>query len=103
MEIYHDYASNYLRKRWFACYMLYDYNISHATNSFYANENFRHQSVSELLEAAPTVSDAVVTETYNRVLAEDVERFIQFLTEIGSIDRLRVEIDIAEMLAEIMS
>lgn len=101
MTIHLDYASEYLRKRWIVCYMLYDWNIKHANNSFFSNEVVRYQRVCELMKTEPTVSDAIVTKTYNQVLAEDIEEFIQHLMQTGTSDRLRVEIDIAATLSEL--
>lgn len=101
MTIHLDYASEYLRKRWIACYMLYDWNINHAHNSFFSNEVDRYQRVCKLMKTEPTISDALVTKTYNQVLAEDIEEFIQYHMRTGTSDRLRVEIDIATTLTEL--
>lgn len=91
-----------LQQRWVACYMLYDWNPSHADNAFYNNEFERYKKVHEYMAnepVAPSTAD-LMTDAYNRVLAEDVESFIQRHMEVLSCSRAEVEIQIIRALIE---
>ena len=83
--------------------MIYDWNYRHADNAFYNNQIARRKKVIERLKAVDEINDKVVTEIYNRVLAEDVEDFIQNHMRVQNCDRVQVEIEIAEAMAEIMN
>lgn len=91
-----------LQQRWIACYMLYDWNPSHADNAFYNNEFERYKEVFKRLtnESALPSSAALMTDAYNKVLAEDVESFIQTHMEVSSCSRAEVEIQIVRALIE---
>ena len=84
-------------------YMIYDWNYRHADNAFYNNQIARRKKVIERLKAVDEINDKFVTEIYNRVLAEDVEDFIQNHMRVQNCDRVQVEIEIAEAMAEIMN
>jgi|P1105metagenome_2_1110788.scaffolds.fasta_scaffold00576_60 hypothetical protein len=98
-----DEVSGCLQMRWIACYMIYDWNYRHADNAFYNNQIARRKKVIERLKAVDEINDKFVTEIYNRVLAEDVEDFIQNHMRVQNCDRVQVEIEIAEAMAEIMN
>lgn len=96
-------VSKVLWKRWIACYMLYDWNPRHANQSFSLNERERYQLVCEKLGDDVVISpelDGLLTKTYNRTLAEDVEGFIKTHTEVWKSDRLAVELAMAKAMAE---
>ena len=96
-----DEVSEYLQSRWIACYMNYDWCYRHAVNAFDVSEFDRRQKLIERLQAVEKITDKIVTETYNRVLSEDIEEFIQTHMRVQNCDRAQVEIGIAEALAEI--
>lgn len=96
--------STVLWKRWIACYMLYDWNPHHADQTFVLNEIDRYQQVCEKLGDDVVISpelDDLLTKTYNRTLAEDVESFIKTHMEVWKSDRLAVELEMAKAMAEI--
>ena len=93
-----DEVSGCLQMRWIACYMIYDWNYRHADNAFYNNQIARRKKVIERLKAVDEINDKFVTEIYNRVLAEDVEDFIQNHMRVQNCDRVQVEIEIAEAM-----
>lgn len=93
-----------LWKRWIACYMLYDWNLRHAGQSFSLNEIDRYQKVCEKLGDNVTISpelNDLLTSTYNETLAEDVEGFIKTHIEVWNADRLTIELQVTKTMAEI--
>lgn len=103
MVISKDEIASILRQRWIACYMLYDWNLSHADNAFYNNESERYEEVHKRLSNEPVTpsSTDLVADTYNKVLAEDIEEFIQKHMEVLPCSRADVEIEIARTLIEL--
>lgn len=104
IRIEKDSVSGVLQKRWIACYLLYDLNYRHASNAFYNNEYGRHQRVVEMIGDDFVLNDELlqsITQLYNKVLAEDIESFIQEHLSVWAKDRLEVELGIAEAYAEL--
>ena len=104
MKIKKDVVSTVLRRRWMACYMLYDWNFYHADCAFQSNESERYQKVCERLEGASErlpETGKKQTEAYNRVLLEDVEEFIRLHIEMGYPNRLEVEYQMARAAAAV--
>lgn len=106
ISIDEDDVSAILWQRWIACYMLYDWNMHHADNAYFNNMYIRVQKVCKRLEG--TTIDAAslkntLTDTFNHILLEDVEDFIQTHMEVWKCDRLTVEFEVARVMAEIFS
>lgn len=99
-----DGISHILKMRWIACYMLYDWNKWHADFAFGSNELDRYTQICQrlkdkVLDAASI--DSILTDTYNQVLLEDVEDFIQTHMQVWKCDRPMVEMHVAKALAEL--
>lgn len=106
ISIHEDDVSVVLWQRWIACYMLYDWNFRHADSAYLGNKYTWVQKVCKRLEG--TVTDAaslknILTDTFNHVLLEDVEDFIQTHMKVWKCDRLTVEFQVAKVTAEIFS
>lgn len=102
--VYEDNVTNVLWQRWIACYLLYDWTPRHADHAFCNNKCMWVEQVYKKLEG--TVIDAaslraVMTDTYNQILHEDVEDFIQTHMRVWKCDRSTVEFQVAKTIAEI--
>lgn len=100
-----DKISAVLKRRWLACYMLYDWNYRHAEHTFATNEMERFQKAIETLSRHPCAApelDQKLTKAYNRVLVEDVESFIRQHMKVWSADRTVVELELARAEAEML-
>lgn len=100
-----DKISAVLKRRWLACYMLYDWNYRHAEHTFATNEMERFQKAIETLSRHPCAApelDQKLTKAYNRVLVEDVESFIRQHMKVWSVDRTVVELELARAEAEML-
>ena len=93
-----------LMQRWIACYMLYDWNPHHAGSAYLGNKCDWVQQTYKRLDGtaidAASLND-VLTDTFNRILLEDVEDFIQTHMKVWKCDRLTVEFQVAKAIAEI--
>lgn len=97
-----DRVSEILRERWIACYMLYDSTPLHAAECFSLNQIECCKKVCSELEYDFKIDSDFgthLTETYNRILAEDIEDFILTHTEVMKCSRSDVELCIAKKLA----
>lgn len=93
-----------LMQRWIACYMLYDWTPRHACSAYLDNTCDWVQQAYKRLDStaidAASLND-VLTDTFNRILLEDVEDFIQTHMKVWKCDRLTVEFHVAKAVAEI--
>ncbi|HBA47026.1 MAG TPA: hypothetical protein DCZ91_04360 [Lachnospiraceae bacterium] len=106
VPIHEDDISTVLWQRWIACYMLYDWNLSHADSAYLSNKCTWVQKVCRRLEG--TAIDAaslegVLTDTFNHILLEDVEDFIETHMKVWKCDRMTVEFQAAKVIAEIFT
>lgn len=104
ISIKKDGVSAVLRRRWIACYMLYDWNFYHADCVFQSNEDERYQKVCDMLDEGATMlseTERKKTEAYNRILLEDVEDFIHTHIEAGYPSRDEVEFQMAQAAASV--
>ena len=95
-----------LYQRWIACYMLYDRNLHHAYSAYLSNKCGWVQQAYKRLEGVATDAATLkntLTDTFNQILLEDVECFIQTLMGVWKCDRLTVEFEAAKVTAEIFS
>ena len=93
-----------LMHRWIACYMLYDWNPGHAEFAYLSNKcDWVQQTYRRLKDRAidATSMKDVLADTFNRILLEDVEDFIQTHMRVWKCDRLTVEFQVAKAVAEI--
>ncbi len=106
ISIYEDAISVALWQRWIACYMLYDWNLRHADHAYLSNKCNWVQQTYKRLEGTATDAASLkdtLTDTFNRILLEDVEDFIQTHMRVWKCDRLTVEFQVAKVIAEIFS
>ena len=104
ISIQENVVSAVIWQRWIACYMLYDWNLLHADHAYLSNKYEWVQKVCKRLEG--TTIDArslegTLTDTFNHVLLEDVEDFIQKHMKAWKCDRLKVEFWIAWVISEL--
>lgn len=104
ISIHKDVVSAVIWQRWIACYMLYDWNPHHAGYAYLNNKCDWVQQTYKRLDGtaidAASLND-VLTDTFNRILLEDVEDFIQTHMKVWKCDRLTVEFQVAKAIAEI--
>lgn len=104
--IHENDVTNVLMQRWIACYMLYDWNIHHAGSAYLSNKCNWVQQVFKRMDGmaidAASLMD-VLTDTFNQILLQDVEDFIQTHMKVWKCDRLTVEFQVAKVVAEIYS
>lgn len=102
--IYENDVSTILCQRWIACYMLYDWNICHANMAYLNNKCVWTEQVCERLVETTLEGEALknmLTGTFNQILLEDVEDFIQTHMRVWECDRLTVELQVAKVEAEL--
>ena len=103
ITIYEDDITAVLWQRWSACYMLYDWNLHHADHAYLSNKCNWVQQTYKRLEGTATDAASLkdtLTDTFNRILLEDVEDFIQTHMRVW---KLTVEFQVAKVTAEIFS
>ena len=106
ISIHKDVVSAVIWQRWIACYMLYDWNLHHADHAYLSNKCNWVQQTYKRLEGTATDAASLkdtLTDTFNRILLEDVEDFIQTHMKVWKCDRLTVEFQVAKVTAEIFS
>lgn len=95
-----------LWQRWTACYMLYDWNMFHADSTYASNKYKWIKQVCKRLEGTSIDAKALentLTDTFNHVLLEDLEDFIQTHMSVWECDRLTVEFHVARVMAELFT
>ena len=106
IPVHENDVTTVLMQRWIACYMLYDCNLHHADHAYLSNKCNWVQQTYKRLEGTATDAASLkdtLTDTFNRILLEDVEDFIQTHMRVWKCDRLTVEFQIAKVTAEIFS
>ena len=102
-EIKADEITRNLFVRYICSYLLYDYNLSHANNSYYNNEHDRNLRTVEKAKASSLDGrswEEQLTWAYNQVLSEDIEELIAHIQKCGSGSRAQTEVLIAEKMEE---
>lgn len=90
-----------LCRRWIACYMLYDWNPKHAAEAYDGNTYDWIRQTYKRLEGKDADANTL-TDTFNQILLEDVEDFIQTHMKVWKCDdRLKVEAQVVKALAEL--
>ena len=103
-----------LETRWEACYMVTDWNPTHAARAFGYSEEERCRQTFDRMEKAridaflnnkdanqePEAPKSAV-DTYNEVLAEEIEARITGIMTAMECDRMHAELMVAEALAEL--
>ncbi|MCI9176535.1 MAG: hypothetical protein HFH49_16730 [Lachnospiraceae bacterium] len=106
IPVHEDDVTNVLRQRWIACYLLYDWTLQHADHAFYNNKCMWVEQVYKRLEGVDIDAaslGAVMTDTFNQILLEDVEDFIQTHMRVWKCGRLKVEFQVAKTIAKIFA
>lgn len=110
ISVQEDEVSAVLWERWIACYMLYDWNFRHADAAYDSNKCAWIEQVYKRLEGVAMenepedgASEKAATDTFNQILLEDVEDFIQTHMRVWKCDRLTVEMEVARVEAELFS
>ena len=102
-----------LETRWEACYMVTDWNPTHAARAFGYSEEARCRQTFDRMEKAridaflqkddsqELEAPKSAVETYNEVLAEEIEARITGIMNAMECDRMHAELMVAEALAEL--
>lgn len=104
IRIHEDAVSEILWQRWIACYMLYDWNFHHAETSYCNNKCMWTDQVYNRLEGTAIEDESLeelMTDTFNHILLNEVENFIQTHMRVWKCDRSTVEFQIAKAMAGI--
>lgn len=103
IRIHEDAVSEIFWQRWIACYMLYDWNFHHAETSYCNNKCMWTDRVYNRLEGRAIEEDEsleeLMTDTFNHILLNEVEDFIQTHMRVWKCDRSTVEYQIAKAMA----
>ena len=86
--------------------MLYDWNMFHADSTYASNKYKWIKQVCKRLEGTSIDAKALentLTDTFNHVLLEDLEDFIQTHMSVWECDRLTVEFHVARVMAELFT
>ena len=84
--------------------MLYDWNLHHADMAYLNNTCMWVDRVYKHLEGTSIDTESiknVMTDTFNRILLEEVEDFIQTHMRVWKCDRLTVEMQVIKVEAEL--
>lgn len=93
-----------LRLRWFAQYLLYDYNIWHAESRWLtATCDISRRSEKILADAKAGGISMDPDEAYNRAIVANTESWIREHQRVCGCTREDIEYDIAEQLEELYS
>lgn len=106
ISIQENVVSAVIWQRWIACYMLHNWDLLDAESAYVETECIRIQEVCKRLEGATINArslEGTLTDTFNHVLLEDVEDFIQTHMRVWKCDRLTVEFQVAKVTSEIFS
>lgn len=106
ISIQENVVSAVIWQRWIACYMLHNWDLLDAESAYVETECIRIQEVCKRLEGATINArslEGTLTDTFNHVLLEDVEYFIQTHMRVWKCDRLTVEFQVAKVTSEIFS
>ncbi len=106
ITIYEDDITAVLWQRWIACYMLYDWNMLHADSAYASNKYTWIEQVCKRLEGTSINAGALentLTDTFNHILLEDLEDFIQTHMKVWECDRLTVEFHVARVVSELFT
>ena len=106
ISIHKDVVSAVIWQRWIACYMLYDWNLLNAESAYEDDMCIWVLEVCRRLEGTTIDAgslESTLTDTFNHVLLEDVEDFIQTHMKVWECDRLTVEFKVVKAAAEIFS
>lgn len=106
ISIQKNVVSAVIWQRWIACYMLHNWDLLDAESAYVETECIRIQEVCKRLEGATINArslEGTLTDTFNHVLLEDVEDFIQTHMRVWKCDRLTVEFQVAKVTSEIFS
>ena len=106
ISIYEDDITAVLWQRWIACYMLYDWNFRHADFAYESNKYTWIEQVCKRLEGTSINAGALentLTDTFNHVLLEDLEDFIQTHMRVWECDRLTVEFHVTRLIEKLFT
>lgn len=106
IPIHENDVTTVLMQRWIACYMLYDWNLLNAESAYEDDMCIWVLEVCRRLEGTTINArslESTLTDTFNHVLLEDVEDFIQTHMKVWECDRLTVEFKVVKAAAEIFS
>ena len=104
ISIHKDVVSAVIWQRWIACYMLYDWNLLNAESAYEDDMCIWVLEVCRRLEGTTINArslESTLTDTFNHVLLEDVEGFLQQHMSEWKCDRATGELWIAWAISEL--
>ena len=81
-------------------YSLYDCCPGHPRRAFESGERHRHEKVARQFDGK-TPSDEEIAAAYNKVLAEEIENWIQLECKDLGLTRAEIELEISEAVLEL--
>lgn len=93
-------VTSLLEARWMSVYSLYDCCPGHPGRAFESNERRRYEKVAEQFEGK-TPSDEEIAAAYNKLLAEEIEDWIQLECTGLGLTRAEIELEISKAMLEL--
>ncbi|PWL41225.1 MAG: hypothetical protein DBY43_05760 [Clostridiaceae bacterium] len=93
-------VTSLLEARWMSVYSLYDCYPGHPSRAFESNERHRFKEVARQFDGK-TPSDEEIVAAYNKVLAEEIENWIQLECKDLGLTRAEIELEISEAVLEL--
>ena len=93
-------VTSLLEARWVSVYSLYDCCPGHPRRAFESGERHRHEKVARQFDGK-TPSDEEIAAVYNKVLAEEIENWIQLECKDLGLTRAEIELEISEAVLEL--
>lgn len=93
-------VTSLLESRWMSVYFLTDCCPGHPQRAFESNERHRYEEVAKQFDGK-TPSDEETVVAYNRLLAEEIENWVQLVCKDLGLTRAEIELEISEAMLEL--
>lgn len=93
-------VTSLLEARWMSVYFLTDCCPGHPQRAFEDNERHRFEEVAEQFSSKTPSADET-TAAYNKLLAEEIENWIQLVCKDLGLTRTGIELEISEAMLEL--
>ena len=93
-------VTSLLEARWMSLHTLYDSCPGHAARCFDSWEPTRMDKINQMLEGK-TTTDEMIADAYNKILAEEIESYIQTETKDFEMSRADLELEISKTMLQL--
>lgn len=93
-------VTSLLEARWMSVYSLFDCCPGHPSRAFESNERHRFEAVAEQFDGK-TPSDKEIAAAYNKILASEIENWIQLECKDLGLTRAEIELEISKAMLEL--